>query len=204
MKISPLLLGGFLASAVLVMLWWRTGRHEPASNGIGIDLAQSKPSSDASAARLEASNEPHPREGAASPAHSSAPAPVQAKAPPTPATAPKQSLSQAEIAKATDEELEAEAKRLRKQVSEEAQPILDAQLARGQAEFLSTEQKYTARKEDASDICSINYVRDVGLYRVVLSREEYPDLYAAKAQALAIEKVLYERQLQAAGWKPGK
>jgi len=178
--------------AVCVALWWRTGSHEPASSGVGVEIAQSKVSSDAPAARLEAPNDSQAREGLASPAQS------------TPATASKHSLSQAEIAKATNEELEAEAKRLRDQVATAAQPILNAQLARGQAEFLSTELKYTGRKEDASDIFSINQVRDVGVYRVVLSREEYPDLYAVKAQAQAIEKVLRDRELQAAASNVGR
>ena len=204
MKSSLLVVGGILALAVCGVLWWRTGTHEPASGGVGVDLAQHKPTTEAPAARLEVPNDSNPREGVASPAPSTATATGKSEAPRAPAAASKRTLSEAEIAKASDEELEAESKRLRHQVAEAAQPILNAQLARGEAEFLSTEQKYTSRKEDASDICSINYVKDVGLYRVMLSREAYPDLYAVKAQAEAIDKVLRQRQLEAAGWKPAK
>jgi hypothetical protein len=207
MKISLLVLAGVLASATCLTLWlWSRSEdsHDLPATSVGSESVQSKPSSKDLSAPLERPSDPNPRESIESLAHSNAPTAAHEETKPTPAAPQPGTLLPAALAKASTEELASEAKRLRDQVADEARPILKSQLAKGQAEFLSTEQKYTSRKEDSSDICCISYVPGSGMYRVMLAREAYPELYAMQQQAGAIERVIHDRQVELYALNKGK
>jgi hypothetical protein len=204
MKTSPLVLVGILASATCLSLWWWSGSRDEGGRATGPvsgGEVQGKPSGDAQPAGLEGSTDSHQREGAGLPLPLSAPAPAPGEVQPTPA-AP--TLAKSAFADAPLQDLINEAKRLRSQVANEAQPILNAQLAKGQAEFISTQQTYNGRKEDSTDICSIHYVPGSGLFRAVLSREAYPELYELKAQAEAIDLVVRDRQVEVSALNKAK
>jgi hypothetical protein len=82
-------------------------------------------------------------------------------------------------------ELDAARTSIENQLSAIADPILNQMFADGKGTLLSTDTGgYQFSQDDSRDICAIQAQPGVGVYRVALAREEYPELYQLKELSL--------------------
>ena len=83
---------------------------------------------------------------------------------------------------------------LYKQVCEEGDPELFKRLDAGIAEFLGVEQKYNGNPEDLTEITCVRMVPNLGTFRTVLPRSEFPDLYEKKDKAVLLNAMISKKQ----------
>ena len=100
-------------------------------------------------------------------------------------------------------ELENARTKIEDSITAAADPILNSMLDDGSGTMVSGDTStYKISKDDAQDICAIRAKPGTGVYRAVLPRDEYPDLYNLKEETLWLGYEITGRVRAAASGKP--
>lgn len=184
MKTLPLLLAAVVLALGLAW-WWRA---EDPRDDAAIAPATATPAVEArtpvlqSPPQLQRSQVP---DQPAKPAPAKVPAPVA-----LPATPGVPSYEQWTL-----EDLIRERKTLGDTLTESTQPLLDAEIDAGRAEFLGEPgTPYPSRPGDNGEIFSVVSIPDRGVYRPSLARDQHPDLYALKDRLVRVNQLVRARE----------
>jgi hypothetical protein len=99
-----------------------------------------------------------------------------------------------DLAKLDLPQLLAELEIVRPALEEQSTRELVRRFEAGLSEFISTETTYKLKREDFEEIAGVKVVTGIGVYRTVLPRDEFKDLYALKARSLLLEKMIDTRR----------